>query len=222
MGPGTPDGLGFAWRPQGGYAVVTLSGELDIACAAALREQLLGLLRPGAARLVIDLSGVNYCDASGLRVLVVTGRRAELLGGLLRLAAPGPAVASALRLMGLHRRFDVFASVLAATGGAQPRLARAPQIRRASGPVRHAVGAAELRAAVAALLSYADAWRDADPDRRFAPALQVLARAFARADDVQLTDAARALLAVLTEHALSYSPAVAATARRLRRLLDVG
>jgi anti-anti-sigma factor len=55
-----------------------------------LREHLLGLLRPGASRLVIDLSGVTFCDASGLAVLVGVARRAGLLGGVLRLAAPAP------------------------------------------------------------------------------------------------------------------------------------
>jgi hypothetical protein len=32
-----------------GYAIVTISGEIDIARDPALREQLIGLLRPGSA-----------------------------------------------------------------------------------------------------------------------------------------------------------------------------
>lgn len=231
-GPGTSQsaGLSVSWRIEGSYAVAALSGELDIACAAALREQLLGLLRLGSGRLVLDLSGLGYCDASGLSVLVVTGRRAELLGGVLRLAAPPPAIASALRAMGLHRRFDVVATVQAATAAAPPgqvspsakAATRGAQIIVSGEHASRAVGAAELRAAVAALLLQADAWRDADPDRRFAPALHALTGAYARTDNALLTEAARALLAVLTEHALAYTPAVAATASRLRRLLDAG
>ncbi len=241
-GPDSPAGLSLAWRTQGEYAIAALTGELDIACAAPLREQLLSLLRLRAARLVIDLSGVSYCDASGMAVLVGTGRRAELLGGMLRLAAPRPAVASALRVIGLHRRFDIFPSVSAAVAAtpvpgppaaSRPGLLLSPPAKMgagvAAGParVRSAAGAGDLRAAVAALLSYPDAWRDADPDRRFAPALQILARAHARTgnagtDHAQLAEAARSLLSVLTEHALTYSPPVAATASRLRRVLDAG
>jgi anti-sigma B factor antagonist len=103
-------------RSQDGYTIVTISGELDIASAPVLREQLLGLLRPGASRIVIDLSGVTFCDASGLAVLVGASRRADLLDGVLRLAAPTPLVATILRLTGLHSRFEIFATVPEAIG----------------------------------------------------------------------------------------------------------
>lgn len=107
-------GLSISSRSERGCVIAALSGELDITCAPALREQLLGLLRPGASRLVIDLSRVSYADASGLAVLAGTGRRAGLLGGFLRLAAPTPAVAWVLRVTGLHRQLDVFPTVQAA------------------------------------------------------------------------------------------------------------
>src|ERR1700691_2110320 len=64
-----------------GYVMAALSGELDLASAPALREQLLTLLSPAASRLIIDLSAVRSADASGLAVLVGGGRRARLLGG---------------------------------------------------------------------------------------------------------------------------------------------
>lgn len=44
-------------RGQDGYTIVTISGELGIASVPVLREQILGLLRPQAGRIVIDLSG---------------------------------------------------------------------------------------------------------------------------------------------------------------------
>jgi anti-anti-sigma factor len=79
------------FRPAaGGITIAELGGELDLACALALREQLAGLLRADCSRLVIDLSKVSHCDASGLAVLIGTGRRARLLGGFLRLAAVSP------------------------------------------------------------------------------------------------------------------------------------
>ena len=90
---------------------MTVSGEIDIASAPVLREQLLGLLRPPASRIVIDLSGVTFCDASGLAVLVAASRRAGLLDGVLRLAAPAPLTATVLRLTGLDSRFEIFATV---------------------------------------------------------------------------------------------------------------
>ncbi len=111
-----PPPAALSVRRRDGYTIVTISGEIDIACAPALREQLLGLLRPGASRLVVDLSRVTFCDASGLAVLVGVARRVGLLGGVLRLAALGSRVSAVLRLTGLDSRFEIFATVPEAIG----------------------------------------------------------------------------------------------------------
>ena len=104
-------GPALSVRGQDGYTIVAISGEIDIASAPVLRVQLVGLLRPDASRIVIDLSGVTFCDASGLAVLVAASRRAGLLGGVLRLAAPAPLTATVLRLTGLESRFEMFPTV---------------------------------------------------------------------------------------------------------------
>ena len=91
---------------------------MDIASVPVLREQILGLLRPRARRIVIDLSGVTFCDASGLAMLVGAGRRAALLDGVLRLAAPTPLVSTLLRVTGLDSQFEVFATVPEAVAAA--------------------------------------------------------------------------------------------------------
>ena len=102
-------------RTVDGVTIAELAGELDLASATALREELLRLLRPGSSRLVLDLSRVSFSDASGLAVLIGTGRRARLLGGFLRLAAVSPQVDRVLHLTGLHRHLPVFRTVWAAT-----------------------------------------------------------------------------------------------------------
>ncbi len=99
---------------HGGHTIAALRGDLDIASVPALREQLIGLLRPNASRLIIDFSAVRYADASGLAVLVGTGHRAGLLGGFLRLAAPSAEVAQVLSAAGMNRHLDIFATVQAA------------------------------------------------------------------------------------------------------------
>jgi anti-anti-sigma factor len=105
---------------RGGYVIAALGGELGIASAPALRGQLRSLLR-AASQLIIDLSAVEHADASGLAVLVGSRRRARLLGGSLRLAAPSPGVARVLSATGLNRHLDVFPTVRAAITG-QPGL----------------------------------------------------------------------------------------------------
>jgi anti-anti-sigma factor len=106
---------------RGGYVIIALSGELGIASAPALREQLRSLLR-AASHLIIDLSAVEHADASGLAVLVGSGRRARLLGGSLRLAAPSPEVARVVSATGMNQHLDIFPTVRAAVTGGQPGL----------------------------------------------------------------------------------------------------
>jgi anti-anti-sigma factor len=215
-----------------GPAIVTLGGELDIVSAPAVRERLLSLLGPDARGLVIDMSAIRYADASGLAVLVSTQRRAVLLGGTLRLAALRPEVASVLTVTGFSRHLAAYPTVQAAMAGRElatrPALlgtslsVTAAQALPAQGQAGLGPDSGELRAAVAAVLANADAWRDADPRRRFSPALRALAQAYAGTSYAAMTQASQSLLAVLSREPLTYSPAVAATASRLRGLFPPG
>jgi anti-anti-sigma factor len=108
-----------------GCMVAVLHGDLDLASAPALREELLGLLRPAASRLVIDLSRVRRADVSGVAVLVGAGRRARLLGGWLRVASPPPEVARFLSVTGLTGQLAAFPAVADAIAGHHPE-ARMP------------------------------------------------------------------------------------------------
>src|SRR5260221_11054725 len=73
--------------------------------------------------------------------------------------------------------------------------------------------AVELRQAIAAVLQHADAWHDADPDRRFTPTLHAPARASPGPHHVELAQVAHALLPILACQPSTHSPARAATAR---------
>jgi anti-sigma B factor antagonist len=228
VGAGTdrPPGLAFTSYVLNGYTIAELSGELDISCVPTLREQLLGVLRPAATHLVVDLSRVNFCDASGLAVLIGTGRRAALLGGVLRLVSPAPSTMTVVHTLGLHRKLAIFSSVLAATTGADAsrhRVAETTAQVAGSGPGMRQADAPhddELRPAIATLLAEIDAWHEADPDGRFTPALHILAGAYAGLDRTALAEAARSLVLTLTRHPLTHSPAVAEAASRLRRIVD--
>jgi anti-sigma B factor antagonist len=78
----------------------------------------LRIVHERSGRLVIDLPAVSYADVSAVTVLVGTGRRAQLLSGSLRLAAPVAEVASTLTTTGLDRQLHVYATVEAAITGA--------------------------------------------------------------------------------------------------------
>jgi anti-anti-sigma factor len=91
------------------HTLVRLRGDLDIAAAPALRQRLLVLLllHPGMKVLMLDLSAVSFCDASGLAVLIGTHRRATQLGITLHLAAPHPHITKLIHLTGLDRNLTI-------------------------------------------------------------------------------------------------------------------
>jgi anti-sigma B factor antagonist len=92
------------------HTVITLTGDLDIASTPSLRERLHIALRNTGAHVVIDLSGVTFCDASGLALLVGARRRTEPRGTTVALAAPRPQLAKLLHVTGLFRVFTVLPS----------------------------------------------------------------------------------------------------------------
>jgi anti-anti-sigma factor len=125
--PGTAtSGAGLSRERLAEHTVITLSGELDIASTPSLRERLHVALRDSGAHVVIDLSGVPFCDASGLALLIDARRRARAQGATVILAAPRPQPAKLLHVTGLARAFTVCPSVSAArTVLAGPRSAAA-------------------------------------------------------------------------------------------------
>jgi anti-sigma B factor antagonist len=72
---------------SGGYVVVALRGELDLVDAAAVAAAL-GAVAAREPRIIVDLTGLEFIDASGVGALVRGRRRARNAGGDLLLAAP--------------------------------------------------------------------------------------------------------------------------------------
>jgi anti-sigma B factor antagonist len=99
--------LKISTASQGGHAVVTATGELDLYTAPRLQTVLAGLLRENVDRVVVDLSGVEFCDSTGMNVLLAAMKRLKEQGGTLELAAPRPAVKRILQVTGLDTVFDV-------------------------------------------------------------------------------------------------------------------
>jgi anti-anti-sigma factor len=96
--------------------VVRAPGELDLATADALAAQgCAAAARAGV--LLLDLTGVSFCDARGLSALVRIANQADRAGCRLALIAPPPPVARLLRLCRLDRRLPVFATAGHAVAG---------------------------------------------------------------------------------------------------------
>jgi anti-anti-sigma factor len=92
---------------QGGSTVFTPSGELDHHTADVLARPIDEAVDGGALRLVIDCSGLEFCDSTGLNVLLGARLRVEALGGAVHLAAMRPTVARVFEITGADAVFTV-------------------------------------------------------------------------------------------------------------------
>jgi anti-sigma B factor antagonist len=98
-------GTDLSVRPVGD-GVVKVVGELDIRTCERL-EQVAGELVDSGGTVVLDLSGLSFCDSTGLAGLVRLHKRAATARGTLVLRAPVVRVRNLLNLTGLVRLFVV-------------------------------------------------------------------------------------------------------------------
>ena len=94
-----------------GWSVVSVAGDLDLTSAPALRSEIVRLVAEGTTRVVLDLSGVEFCDSVGLGALVGAQKRLRARGGVVRLAACSAPVRRVLELTSLDRAMTPFGSV---------------------------------------------------------------------------------------------------------------
>ncbi|MFD7541720.1 STAS domain-containing protein [Streptomyces sp. NPDC059819] len=94
--------------------VIELAGELDHHTAPEVRDTLPGLdLRPGQ-QLVIDLTGITFCDSSGITVLIAARNHALACSASVALAAVPERVARIFRIVGLEQVFPTHPTAQAA------------------------------------------------------------------------------------------------------------
>lgn len=92
----------------GDAVVVRLAGDLDLYNAEQVRAALNGALDGSPARLVVDVTEVEFLDSTALGVLIDAHRRAN--GGL-RVAHPQDPIRRALQISGLDRHLKVHDTV---------------------------------------------------------------------------------------------------------------
>ncbi|MBT2385790.1 STAS domain-containing protein [Streptomyces sp. ISL-11] len=94
-------------RRHGVSAIVTPEGELDHHTAELLREPLDACVEQGLTRVVVDCSKLEFCDSTGLNVLLGARLTAEAAGGAVHLAAMRPVVARVFEITGAEAVFTV-------------------------------------------------------------------------------------------------------------------
>jgi anti-sigma B factor antagonist len=83
--------------------VVTLTGELDVATAPALRDELERVSAEGATEALVDLLAVSFVDSVALGILVDASKRMKAQGGALRIVCDDRRIARIVEITGLDR-----------------------------------------------------------------------------------------------------------------------
>jgi anti-sigma B factor antagonist len=100
--------LKVSTRSQGSRTIMSLGGEIDLYTAPRLHGELVSVLSgDNPVQVVVDMSGVEFCDSTGMNVLLAAHRKAREQGGDLELAAPRPAIRKILQVTGLESVFTV-------------------------------------------------------------------------------------------------------------------
>lgn len=100
--------LSVATEHAGDQVLLSVSGELDMSSAprlgsAVAKATALDPLR----RVVLDLSGTEFIDSSGLRAMLSAREQFESLGCEFTLRAPSPAVTRLLEITALSHHFVI-------------------------------------------------------------------------------------------------------------------
>ncbi len=107
-------------RPESDCTVVTAVGEVDVFTAPSLDEALSAPISAGNRCLIVDLSGVDFLDSTGLSVLVKALKRVRESEGSLDVVVSADRVAKVFRLTGLDKVIPLHATLADALGAGAP------------------------------------------------------------------------------------------------------
>jgi anti-sigma B factor antagonist len=93
-----------------GNQIISVTGELDIATAEQAYAYISDVIDAWPTPVSVDLSGLTFCDASGLGALARVARHARQAGRQLRLTAARPSLLKIMRITGLDRAYPELAA----------------------------------------------------------------------------------------------------------------
>ena len=99
--------VAFERSEQGGRPVLVVRGEIDLAVASRLAQELDALVPESDSSALVDLSGVSFIDSSGVRELLKAKQSAQSAGGSLTLLSPSSSCQRVLEISGVWSEFSV-------------------------------------------------------------------------------------------------------------------
>jgi anti-sigma B factor antagonist len=91
-------------------AVIEVRGEVDLYTSPQVREAIVGVTRRRTPLVIVDLTGVDYMDSSGVATLVEGLQFCRGYGGAFRLAGLGETVRQVFRFAKLDTVFEIYPS----------------------------------------------------------------------------------------------------------------
>jgi anti-sigma B factor antagonist len=101
---------------HGDWVVLSVIGDLDLATAPGLRQDVLALISEGRRHVVVDLGPTDFVDSVGIGMLVAVLKRLRVHGGELAIACPDARLQRLFSVVDLDRIVTIAASVEAAIG----------------------------------------------------------------------------------------------------------
>jgi anti-sigma B factor antagonist len=99
--------LSFETRAVGGTTVLAVGGDVDLHTAPQLRDRIRTLVDEGTRRLVVDMTGVEFLDSTGLGTLLGSRKQLVALDGRLALAGLSDHVLKVFEITSLDQVFDI-------------------------------------------------------------------------------------------------------------------
>ena len=105
---------------MGRQAVVPLPEHIDMSNVGQIREQLLSVIKRGAAVLIADMTATMSCDYAGADAVARAFQRAVVNGTQMRLVVTASVVRRVLGIEGLDRLVSIYPSLEAAIAAGTP------------------------------------------------------------------------------------------------------
>lgn len=112
----TTEGHQVRWVGQ--QAIISMPAEVDATNADEIGQALLAAAGRHVPVLIIDMSGVTFCDSAGVGAIIAAYQQAAATGTQLRLVAT--AVLRILTLVGIDKLIPIYPTLEAAMAGAPP------------------------------------------------------------------------------------------------------
>jgi anti-sigma B factor antagonist len=110
--------FGISELERDGVTVLSVTGEVDVATAPALRSRLDDTVDTvGGGTVVVDLTGVTFIDSTGLGVLIGARKRCSEAGRELRVVVSEPRILKVFEITGLTDLFAIHPSLDLAVAG---------------------------------------------------------------------------------------------------------